>query len=204
MPFHCLLKSSSAVHACDQIFRMHLIPLNICILCHTFDAYSSVPYIIPYSGQKKELTGRAWKPRFQSLRFCGQNDLDCMPPKSKHMLDWHFCYKTLKLLCKSRVTHNFSEKQDLFHRKDFRTSFGRLGAKGRICSADEQWLAAGERAWLAKMQLTLLLFVVAVVSCGMTSVIFPEETEAGECLPLRRCCHLARVWRERHQRQAGI
>merc|ERR1712032_17501 len=51
----------------------------------------------------------------------------------------------------------------------------------------------GERAWLAKMQLTLLLFVVAVVSSGMTSVIFPEEMEARECLPLHRCCHLARA-----------
>merc|ERR1712032_151902 len=75
---------------------------------------------------------------------------------------------------------------------------------GRICCAYEQWLAAGERACFATMQLTLLLFVVAVVSSGMTSVIFPEETEVGECLPLHRCCHLARVWRERHKRQGGV
>ena len=32
-------------------------------------------------------------------------------------------------------------------------------------------------------------------------MVFPEEREAGECLPLHRCCHLARIWRERHQRQ---
>ena len=52
------------------------------------------------------------------------------------------------------------------------------------------------------MQLTVLLLLLAVVTGpGMTSVVFPEETEAGECLPLHRCCHLARIWRERHQRQ---
>ena len=52
------------------------------------------------------------------------------------------------------------------------------------------------------MPLTVLLFVLAVVTgFGRTSVVFPEEREAGECLPLHRCCHLARIWRERHQRQ---
>merc|ERR1712192_147635 len=70
---------------------------------------------------------------------------------------------------------------------------------------DEQWLAAGLRAWFAKMKLTLLLFVVVVVSSGKTSVVFPEEMEAArDCLPLHRCCHLARIWRERHQRQGGV
>merc|ERR1711936_54154 len=65
--------------------------------------------------------------------------------------------------------------------------------------ADEQRLAAGE------MPLTVLLFVLAAVTgFGRTSVVFPEEREAGECLPLHRCCHLARIWRERHQRQGGV
>merc|ERR1711990_99226 len=64
-----------------------------------------------------------------------------------------------------------------------------------------------QRAWLVKMQCTaVLVFVLAVVvTSAMTEVVFPEEeTEAGECLPLYRCCHLARIWRERHQRQGGV
>ena len=52
------------------------------------------------------------------------------------------------------------------------------------------------------MQLLLLvLAVVTLTGSGMTSVVFPEEMEEAECLPLHRCCHLARIWRERHQRQ---
>ena len=156
-------------------FRMHLTQLDLCILCHMSDT------------------------------FCGQHYLDCLPPYTKHILNWRFCYKPLRILCKFYLTCKFIWITRFLRGEELRTHLGCLGPRCRICSAEEQWLAAAARE--LKMQLTaVLVFVLAaVVTSGMTEVVFPEEeAEAGECLPLYRCCHLARIWRERHQRQVGI
>ena len=63
-------------------FRMHSIQLDLCILCHMSDT------------------------------FCGQHYLDCLPPYTKHMLNWRFCYKPLRILCKFILHVNSSEQQD--------------------------------------------------------------------------------------------
>ena len=115
---------------------------------HSFVTFywCKIHYIIPYSGEKKELTG---KHRASGLKL----EILRLKLFGLDICWWVFVLQSIKKI----LLHGIDLKKLLiFCRKDFHTSSDRLGSRCRIYSVDKQWLSVRE--------IQPLLFVLANVT----------------------------------------